>query len=230
MGMTVGWLQLDYQESDVREPVVIAPTPTDFLVPVLQTLAVKDNNRSVTDIVSSFDFIDLSFAEFDFTVEERLIFDIFGFFDSVSYRKGVRLQAQAGLEREECARASYGSQSLMKTANSAFDTPTLQSLLETDFSERNKTQGKTYIKQLYLGAVKVNLSYSRGKKSASEGQGEKRLGHQVINFAGGEYMLEQLDFSRERSDVFQAWRQHTYDEERHAEEEGKMSVVLRFNP
>jgi C2 domain/SHR-binding domain of vacuolar-sorting associated protein 13 len=222
VGVTVGWLQLDYQDDNVREPVVLAPTPTDVLGPVLQTLAVKDNIRSVTDIVS-FDFIDVSIAEFDFTIEERLVFDLFGFFDSVSHRKGARVRARAGWESEEVGGAIYEHRSLMKTST-ANDDLNLLSLLARDVNEESDKR-KIYIKQLLLGVVKVNLSYLKGKKSPWEvtrqgGLVEKRF-DQVLSFAGGEYLIEQLFFHGENSDVFVAWSQHTSEDELRAEDESK---------
>jgi len=220
LGMTVGWLQLDYQDSDVREPVVFAPTPKDFLVPVLQTLAVKDNNRSGSDIIS-FDFIDVSVAEFDLTVEERLVLDVHGFLSSINYRKRV-VQARSGMEREKRVSAPR-RQSLMTTADIDTDAPSLLKLLELDshLIVRTRKQEKMYIKKFFLSDVKVNLSYLRGKKSMQEGRGERRL-DQMLNSAVGDYNhLEQLYGDEKYSDMFQAWRQHTSDEERHAEEEGK---------
>jgi hypothetical protein len=62
------WLQVDHQDDNSREPILLAPTPNDFLFPVFQAFAVKDNIRSAE--VVSFDFIDISVAEFDLTLEE----------------------------------------------------------------------------------------------------------------------------------------------------------------
>jgi len=260
VAMTVGWLQLDFQDS-VREPVVLAPTPTDFLVPVLQTMAVKDNNRSGSDIIS-LDFIDVSLAELDLTIEEKLIFDISGFFDSIRNRKGARLHARAGLESEGRSKQAFDGQSLVGVVPSARSHPSMRSLLELNFSESTKKESKMYIRQvsagtaldlekqrirvatfccsctlkfiqrwtsltfpapiprrsrifqLFLGVIKVNLSYLRGK-SLAEGWTE------MLNFAGGEYLLEEQSFDKNRQDVFQSWQKHTFDEERHAEGEGE---------
>lgn len=62
------WLQIDQQDENAREPVVLAPTPNDMLLPVTHVFAVKDNVRS--EEVDSFDYIDISVAEFDLTIEE----------------------------------------------------------------------------------------------------------------------------------------------------------------
>lgn len=211
LGMTVGWLQLDFQNSD-REPVVLAPTPTDNLVPVLQTMIVQDNNNNNGSVFFSLDLVDISLTEFDLTIEERLVFDIAGFFESIWYRKGVRLSWK-------------GSDDGQIPSNISRDAPAdtnIDSLMRLGFHEESREQSKMYIKQLYLGVVKVNLSYLKGKKSSSEGWGDSRIG-QVLNFAGGEYLLDFLSFEREKSDVLQMWQKRTFDEERHAEEQGMYS-------
>jgi hypothetical protein len=74
IGVSIGWLQLDHQDDNPREPVILAPTPTvQQYFPVIQVLAVKDNLRSETDVL--FQFIDISVAEF-VTIEENFLFDV----------------------------------------------------------------------------------------------------------------------------------------------------------
>lgn len=229
IGVTIGWLQLDYQDDNVREPVVLAPTPSDVLGPVLQTLAVKDNIRSVADILS-FDFIDFSIAEFDLTIEERLLSDLFSFFTSVRHKKEVELRARGGWESYEANNAIYEHRSLMKST-SPIDDRSLHSLLATEVCEESSKQSKLYIRQLVLGVVKVNLSYLKGKKSLWEGQ---RLGRwvdkrfdQVLGVAGAEYMTDNFSAS-ENSDLFLAWSQHTSEDERHSEDDGKFFCHFLF--
>ena len=211
LGMTVGWIQLDFQNSD-REPVVLAPTPTDNLVPVLQIMLVQDKSNRNGSRFCSLDLVDISLTEFDLTIEERLVFDIAGFFQSIRNRKGVRLSWKASVE----------GQVPSKIARGAARDSNIHSFIRSDFHEEIKEEQKMYVKELYLGVVKINLSYLKGKRSMSEGWGDSRLG-QVLNFAGGEYLLDFLSFERDKSDVMQMWKKRTFYEEQHAEEQGVYS-------
>lgn len=145
VGVAIGWLQVDQQHDDAREPVILAPTPSDFIGPVIQVLAVQDNSRSKTEILT-FDFIDLSLEEFDLTLEEKILFDLFDFIRSVKLRKGLlvrRLQ-----HPHEDVDTSQTQQSLMKS-NDASNQPPLSDLL---FScDHGRTyERKVYIEQLFL--------------------------------------------------------------------------------
>lgn len=213
LGMTIGWLQLDFQDSE-REPVVLAPTPTDFRGPVLQAMLVQDHSQNASNIIA-LDLIDVSLTELDLTIEERLVFDIAGFFESIQFRKGARQQVRAGGTR---AQENLKGRSLSAATNTG-----IQLLLESDFHEGARKQSKMYIKQLYLGVVKINLSYLKGKTSSTLGRVNNRLS-QLLTFAGGEYLLDLLSFEKEKSNIFQSWQKHTFDEERHVEEQGVLSV------
>ena len=144
VGMTAGWLQIDYQSEDSREPVVLAPTQIDQLVPVIQTLAVKDNLRSMLE-VAAFDFVDISLAEFDMTVEENLLLDLFSFVASI-LGEASRVHGRPGFDRRSMSGGS-----------------TLYDNLTT--STTNDQDMKLYIRQLFLGVVRVNLSYVKGRRS-----------------------------------------------------------------
>lgn len=221
VGVIVGWLQLDYQDDNVREPVVLAPTPNDLLGPVIQTLALMNNIRSATDVVS-FDFIDVSIAEFDFTIEERLLFDLFRFFRAVRHRKGVQLRARAGWVSEGADDCIYEHRTLMR-AMSESDVPTLLSPLLDYHIEESRKDCRIYVKELFLGVIRVNLSYLKGK--SREGGLVAKTVDQVLSLAGGEF-LEHFFPQDEDSDAFLSWSQHTYDDERNADYEGTLIFRL----
>lgn len=145
VGVTIGWLQVDQQHDDAREPVILAPTPSDFIGPVIQVLAVQDNSRSKTEILT-FDFIDLSLEEFDLTLEEKILFDLFDFFKSVKLRKGLlvhRLQPP-----HEEIETTQTQRSMMKP-NDESGQPALFDLLFSCDHE-NSSERKVYIEQLFL--------------------------------------------------------------------------------
>lgn len=198
LGVALYWLQLDHQDDGTREPVVLAPTPNDFLFPVIQVFAVKDNIRSA-DVVS-FDFIDVSVAEFDLTIEESLLYDVFAFFNSLSFRNGY--------DRINSSPDEAATQG---------DEPSLVSLVAVGFSDDSKKEKKVYIEQLFLGVIRVNLSYVKGKRaiwdstSKSVGWMDQRI----------EEIIQPLWGHHQPSDVFAAWSRQTSDEDRFAE--GKLA-------
>jgi hypothetical protein len=216
MGMTVGWLQLDYQAENAREPVMLAPTSLDHLVPVLQTLAVKDNSRSVADILS-FDFIDMSIAELDFTIEESFLFDLLDFLNAVSHRKSVQRRVRSGPGEDKISGAMYENESLMKMPLSTYE-PSVLELAGIGVDEVAGKESRVYIRELFLSAVKVNLSLLKGKKSGWDDAGhfvrvDNRM-VRVLKQTEGE-MREQLSLGpAEKSDAFVAWSQHiTFDDQ-----------------
>lgn len=230
IGVSVGWLQLDHQDDNPREPVIFAPTPTDQFVPVIQVLAVKDNLRSETDVLS-FDFIDVSLAEFDITIEENFLFDLFDFMSSVRLRRSLKRRARQGSSSNHNHREIDETMSGLDDLKDPVD-PTLLSLLGGGGSASGG-ESKVYIEQLFLGVVKVNLSYLKGKKQAWEltTQGdwvEKRLegvrSLPKVAKAVGERILSHQTLHNEKSDTFIKWSQQTYDEDRWAEDSSTYNV------
>lgn len=229
IGVSVGWIQLDYQDDNVREPVILAPTPSDFLLPVVQILAVKDNIRSKTQVLT-FDFIDVSIAEFDLTIEECLIFDLYNFFHVVKMRRKTNFPSTGNIDSNKHTGAVYELRSLIRDAES-FDEPTQLTQIIDELKDDITKEKKVYIDQLFLGVVKVNLSYLKGKKiswdSTKQGRMDGKM-DKVLSLGGGEYLMKQFTVTEEESDVFMAWCRHTSDDERRAEESGKMKTQIRF--
>jgi hypothetical protein len=218
MGVSIGWLQLDHQDDNPREPVVIAPTPTvQQYFPVIQVLAVKDNLRSETDVLS-FQFIDISVAEFDITIEESFLFDLFEFLTSVKMRR--RRKTRASNPNGESDGSNLSGFSDMQES----DEPGLFSLLIGESGPGRES--KVYIEQLFLGIVKVNLSYLKGKKQTWDYTNQNSWGEKGFDdvrnlpqtaLALGEKIINYTTHHHDKSDVFNSWSQQTYDEDRWAE-------------
>lgn len=145
IGVTSGWFQIDYQDHDTLEPVVVAPAHGDRLVPVIQTLAVKDNAKS-TKGVAALDFVDISVAEFDVTIEENLLSDLFAFVTAM-FGEASKLTSKPRLFP------------VSKSGESEF-----YSLLQAFDNSAQESGLKLYIRQLYLGVLKINLSYVKGRR------------------------------------------------------------------
>jgi hypothetical protein len=222
MGLSIRWLQLDHQGEEAREPIVLAPTPNDFLFPVFQFVAVKDNARS-SEVVS-FDFIDISIAEFDLTIEESFLFDLVGFINSVLVSKGFDRMTRF----ESKGREARGKSLMSEKAALEPDEPSLVALLAGGFRDENGNGNKVYIEQLFLGVVKCNLSYTKGRgKRPTEGGRAVRgddpaLFLRQVAVVGGERLMENFSMYHRKSDVFASWSRQTSDEDRRAEDRGKV--------
>ena len=141
-GISIGWLQVDQQDESAREPVILAPTPTDYVGPVIQMLAVRDNVRSTPE-VESFDYIDFSIAEYDLTLEENVLFDLYDFITSVRLRRGFLVRT---------IQASYLKKGIQRESVLIDDEPRESNdLLKelTTFGEGG-SQKRVYIEQLFL--------------------------------------------------------------------------------
>jgi hypothetical protein len=219
-GVSVGWLQVDQQNDNAREPVVLAPTPMAYIGPVIQLLAVKDNVRSIAEVVS-FDFIDVSVSEFDLTLEESTVFELFDFINSVQLRRGFLVKAtQAATGRTKTVGIGDDSHTLFIDDPSPVHEDLLSLLVGTGASEA-AAETKFYIEQLFLGVVKVNLSYLKGKKQTWEltSQGgfvEKKTGSKIK-----EIMVSATSPFHVESDALISWTQRTSDEELQSEGTGK---------
>jgi C2 domain len=233
-GLAVGWVQLDQQDEAAREPVMVAPTPHDFVSTVVQILAVKDNLRSKTDVLS-FEFIDVSIAEFDLTMEESFLFDLFDFFSSLRLRRGKGLHSSLAQGTGVDIIAVGQGQSLLDLENPVDESnePTLYSML-TGEGRNTKGETRVYIEQLFLGVVKFNLSYLKGKKE-KEGWKANETGWtdlamedaaKVALIATGETLIRTFSYYHEKSDIFTGWSQHTSHEDRVSEGRGKSFSIL----
>lgn len=217
VGLVVGWIQLDHQESRAREPVILAPTPTDAVQPTLQILALRDNLRTKSNIVS-YEYIGVSLQEMDLTVEESWIFELWDFFMGVMRRRKAKKHTAKGRQTAD----------FLLTTDNCFlasdleDNPSvsLLSILEpSDGSSPSANKRKIYIEQLILGLVKINLSYIKGKKQP----------YDIVD--GGARMLKKMEAgelptiaisslnplgrhgpnNRGESEVFLKWSQHSED-------------------
>jgi len=148
ISLSIGWLQVDQQDDDAREPVILAPTPMGYIEPVVQVLAVMDNARTMAEVIS-FDFIDISIAEYDLTLEENILFSMFDFMTSVQLRKGFMVRsAQQGAGNLDRVAVSTDNKSLFDSGEGD-DRPHLLSNLLSSNSEPVSNQ-KIYIEQLVL--------------------------------------------------------------------------------
>ena len=100
IGLVVGCIQLDQQDDTSREPVVFAPTPMEYLQPTLQFLALKDNLRTKSNIVS-YEYIGVAFQEMDLTVEEPRVYELWDFFMAVMSRKRMKKRAVRGQQHAD---------------------------------------------------------------------------------------------------------------------------------
>jgi C2 domain len=212
IGLTVGWLQIDYQDNNEREPVVLAPTPTDVLVPVLRTFVLKDNIRSQTDTLS-FDFIDISIAELDFTVEERLLIDIMLFLSALQTKK----KAKGRSKDISTAKVTIGSKMELENAqlNDTNNGTSLATILTSPPCNIDK-KDKIYIRELVIGVIKVNISYLKGK--TRDAMVDKPIS-KVFRAAGDE-LFQQFYYNDDNMDSYLAWSQSTVDDELLAQSEG----------
>jgi len=142
---SIDFCQIDNQDANARERVILAPTPSNAMMPSIQFFATKDNIRSIE--VTSFDFIDVFVAEFDVTLEETLLFNLFHLVSRLSLTNTLTEDMLRGGE--------LSIASLLEVGNAPGETTT-----------------RVYVEQLYLGEMRINLSYMKGKRT-SKGIREK---------------------------------------------------------
>jgi hypothetical protein len=230
VGMIIGWIQLDHQDNRSREPVVLAPTPAEHLQPTLQFLALKDNLRTKSNILS-FEYIGVALQEMDFTVEESWIFELWDFLMSVTRKHKAKKRTLKGqrhadaVSRNENIFAAVDEQESVK--------PSLFSALQAA-GERSETaeKKKVYVEHLILGLMKVNLSYVKGKKQSFDldDQGSRALRtmelKDIQNFALAAGGIQFGSMSKsEQSEVFTKWSQMTFEDDSIHESGGKLTFV-----
>jgi hypothetical protein len=221
VGLTIGWLQVDFQDENAREGVILAPTPTDNLVPIIQMLAIKDNIRSASSTLS-FDFIDVSIAEVDLTIEEILLFDVFDFLSSVHVHRRVKPKSKSSHENSIRVNPYVHNNFLADDAASESYTPLSEQVIST--SSENAEQRRVYIKQIVLGQFKVNFSYLKGKKVSNEASSRAERLDQILAEAGRELFQQQLQHfvsGGEKPDVFLLWSRNAGKDDRVFENERK---------
>ncbi|KAG7355258.1 vacuolar-sorting-associated protein 13 C-terminal domain containing protein [Nitzschia inconspicua] len=212
-GIVVGWIQLDHQDNRSREPVVLAPTPAEHFQPTLQLLALKDNLRTKSQIVS-FEYVGVALREMDLTVEESWIFELWDFFVAVTRRRKAKKQTIKGQRREDAVAKNENIFVAVDEIEEA--KPSLFSLLQAAGDRSDSAEKrKVYIEHLILGLMKVNLSYVKGKKHNFElnEQGSKAL-KEIQNFAmaTGGIQFGSVPKS-DQSEVFTKWSQMTFEDD-----------------
>jgi hypothetical protein len=196
-GTSIGWFQFDQQNESAREPVVLCPTQKGTLTPVLQMLAVRDNMRSKTEVVT-FDFIDISIAEFDVSIEERFLFQLYSFFTS------LRLRAKT--HKQEVQRTKSVTE--VTGIDSETDEPSLFTVV-SQLVSNEQVDRRVYIQQLCLGVLKFNISYFKGKKDS------KKIAETIewtMSQARG-VIAAQTNPEQNDSDAFRRWSQNTSSDE-----------------
>jgi hypothetical protein len=211
LGCVVGWIQIDHQVDGTKEPVVLAPTPVMHPSPTLQFLLYRDNLRSKGKI-DSYELIAFYIEEMDLTIEESWVLELWEFFVSIVRKRVVKKRALDFQSAKFLADKSELIKSMkFMTADDNLQQSLLQQLWESDTSE-----AKTYIEKLYLGPIRVNLTYFKGKRTNS---------WDISN--AGSYLLDGIDglpdvFSAvrngpdraaEHSEIFAKWTEFTHDED-----------------
>jgi hypothetical protein len=214
LNATIEWIQIDQQDEDAREPIILAPTPTDYMGPVIQVLAALDNSRSVGN-VRTFDFFDVSVAEMDVTLEENIIFDVFNFFTAIRARRGLLLHAAGAAKSTTPVGGAFQNEFLLENEIGEIDRHDLFSLLMGAGSDDRSGEPRVYIEQLALGSLRINLSYLKGKKQSWEltSQGtwiDKRAGSHSTR---AEISVVGASSFHEKSQALLRWSEHTSDEE-----------------
>jgi hypothetical protein len=233
VGLVVGWIQLDHQDNRAREPVVLAPTPAEHMQPTLQILAVKDNLRTKSNIVS-YEYIGVALQEMDLTVEESWIFELWDFFMAIMRKQKAKKISAKGQRRADALSANENCFVVSDLEEST--APSLFSMLEgTGDGDSPSAKTKIYVEQLILGLVKVNLSYIKGKKHswelADEGARARALKKHIevkeiptLALATAGALISNTLGRADQSEVFSRWSQHTYDEDLLAENGGKLDA------
>lgn len=205
LSFVVGWIQIDYQSDESVEPVVLAPTPVLHHNPTLQFLFFKDNLRSKGKI-DSFELIAFYVEELDILIEEAWVIDIWDFLVSVIRKREVKKRAlQVQCTTFMAEKFELQNSTRFKPLDGSENQPLLQSLWQDDNSE-----AKTYVEKLYLGPIRLNLTYVKGRRASSYIEPEINLNgniRDVLSF-GDDY-----DKSSSYSEVFSKWAEFTHDED-----------------
>jgi hypothetical protein len=229
--VVIGWIQVDHQDCRSREPVVLAPTPLEHIQPTLQLLALKDNLRSKSNIVS-FEYVGVALREMDFTVEESWIFELWDFLMAVTRRRKAKNQTIKGQRRDVAVARNENIFSAVEEVEES--NPTLFSILQAagDRSEASEKR-KVYVEHLILGLMKVNLSYVKGKKQHFDLNDQraralktemKDIQNLALAAAGGIQFRSII--KSEQSEVFTKWSQMTFEDDSMSETIGRFCPFM----
>ena len=211
-GVSIGWFQLDQQDDYAREPVILAPTPSEYIPTVLQILALKDNLRSKNDVLS-FEFIDFSIAEFDITLEETLLADVAEFLNSLRLHGSLSSRSSPIEGTVEDLSTLGDRKSLFEIGRGFHEVKPEDSLISllSEGHDEMKGRQRVYIEQLFLGVVKFNLSYLKGTKDTRTVIEDQlgAVGSRVNDVGGRVFGMVLPSSHHEESDVFSTWSQHT---------------------
>ena len=212
IGLVVGWIQMDRQDDNSRESVVFAPTPTEYLQPTLQFLALKDNLRTKSNIVS-YEYVGVALQEMDLTVEEPSVYDLWDFVMAVMTRKRIKERAMKGQRHADVVSRNAN---VFHSFEADAKNPALFAILQSAGNRGALSQKqKMYVEQLILGLVKINLSYVKGKKQNLDATENGRNGIQNFTVAtgGGQIIERDVGKKNDQSEVFTRWSQLTSDED-----------------
>jgi len=211
IGLVIGWIQLDQQDDKSREPVVFAPTPSEYPQSTLQFLALRDNLRTKANI-ASYEYVGVALQEMDLTVEEPRVYELWDFFVAVLNRKRLRKQAVRGQEHADVISRKkniFTSSKLDESKPSLYET--IQSVGDNGALSQKQ---KMYVEQLILGLVKINLSYVKGKKQNFETSENNTYDVHDFTMAKGEgHGIDSDQKKSEQSEKFTKWSQLTSDQD-----------------
>ena len=212
IGLVVGWIQMDQQNDSSRESIVFAPTPTEHLQPTLQFLALKDNIRTKSNIVS-YEYVGVALQEMDLTVEETSVYELWDFFMAVMTRKRMKERAKKGQKHADVVSRN---ENVFRSFEVDDTNPSLYTVLESSGNRGALSQKqKMYIEQLILGLVKINLSYVKGKKQIFDmtENGRNAIQNFTIATASGQTTDKGVEKNNDQSEVFTRWSQLTSGED-----------------
>lgn len=212
IGLVIGWIQIDQQNDSSRDFVVFAPTPTEYLQPTLQFLALRDNVRTKSNIVS-YEYVGVALQEMDLTVEETSIYELWDFFMAVMTRQRIRERAKKGQQHADVVSRKAN---VFRSFELDVTNPALFTILQSASNRCALPQKqKMYVEQLILGLVKINLSYVKGKKQNFEVTENSRNAIQNFTIAtgGGRIIDRGVGEKNNQSGVFTRWSQLTSDED-----------------
>ena len=210
VGLVIGWIQMDQQQDDSREPVVFAPTPSEYQQPTLQFLALKNNLWTKSNIVS-YEYIGVLFQEMDLTVEEPRVYELWDFFVAVMRRKKLKKRAVRGQQHADVVSRNENIFTAVEVDESVA-VASLFSIIQSA-GDRSAKKKKVYVEQFILGLVKINLSYVKGKR-VSESSSNDNINMNTIQDLHGEYKHLTLSDTKntDMSEVYLQWSQLTDDD------------------
>jgi len=157
MAFAVGNVQVDQQSlgMDAKVPVILAPTPVKLPLPTVQFMAWKDNIRSRPEM-ESFEYVAIHVQEMDLKIEESWLCDVWFFYLDVMKKREARANIWDQVRKTNFSSATFE----FEEKNDAIEEAA--AFLKEDEMKLSK---KIYIKELFLGFMKVNFSYFKSSKS-----------------------------------------------------------------